>query len=209
MRFAFRTLLLCWVGLLAVRLAPGQDETGPPVNPFGPRAAAREDAREGLLELSDGQELRGGLYLTRGARLQLLDPKTKQLRQIPWARIRSIEAVVEREWLEREWRFRENANDEKVYTGRTYPARECSYVVTLDDGRELSGRVTALVFLVPQGTDEADAQKFILHERDKGEVGQDLDALVYVRRIDFAAPTDASADSASSAPEPAPEPVEP
>jgi hypothetical protein len=36
--------------------------------------------------------------------------------------IARIDCTVIKEWIERGWRFKENASDEKYYTGRTYPA---------------------------------------------------------------------------------------
>lgn len=153
-----------------------------PVNPFG-KKAAREDARPGYVELSDGSVKPGSLYLTRDARLRLYDDSLKRQRDVPLSAVKKIEATVEKEWLEKEWRFKEAANDEKVFTGRTYPAREYQYAITLNDGRTITGPLAAIFYV--QTESEREPLRFLLHKRDKGELDQSLSQLLYVRRIEL------------------------
>ena len=95
------------------------------------RLGEREDALPGFIELSDGSIHFGRVYMTRDKRFKIYDSKLQRQREIPLAKIRQIECKVDKEWEEREWRFKELAKDEKLYTGRSYPAREYSCVVTL------------------------------------------------------------------------------
>ncbi len=159
----------------------GQDPAE--LNPFEPaaKAQARDDSLPGYVELSDGAIRLGRVYLTRDARLKIYDAKTERQREVPLAAIRKVEGTVEREWLEPEWRFKENANDEKVFTGRSYPSREYIHTITLRDGRTLRGPMSALVYVAPEGGGEA--EKYVLHKRDKGPAGMALGGLVYVRVI--------------------------
>jgi hypothetical protein len=176
---------------LALVLAAGLALAGvgaqdpPELNPFGPVAGAgaaeRKDAVPGYLELSDGSIRPGQVYLTRDARLRIFDARTERQREVPLAVVRRLDCTVQREWLEPEWRFKENANDEKVLTGRSYPAREYLHVLTLNDGRTLRGPLSALVYVVPETGGEP--EKFVLHKRDKGPAGTTLESLVYVRSI--------------------------
>jgi len=175
-------VILASLGAGLAPAASGQDDP-PELNPFGPstKVGAREDAVPGYVELSDGTIRPGRIYLTRDARLKIFDAKTERQREVPLKSIRRLDGTVEREWLEPEWRFKENANDEKVFTGRSYPAREYVHVITLRDGRTLRGPISALVYVAPETGGEP--EKFLLHKRDKGPAGTTLKSLVYVRSI--------------------------
>ena len=52
-----------------------------------------------------------------------------------------------REWVEKQWKFKETASDEKMYTGHSYPAREYAFKVTLRDGRMLTGPLSAIIYV--------------------------------------------------------------
>ncbi|MHB1556143.1 MAG: hypothetical protein ACYC61_01555 [Isosphaeraceae bacterium] len=175
-----------WIAAIAgLALAPGVRAQEPPaLNPFGEpaeRNQRRDDAVPGYLELSDGSLHPGLVFLTRETRLKILDDERKAFREVPLKVIRRIDGIVVREWNEREWRFRENASDEKVYTGRTYPAREYTHKITLQDGRTIRGPLSGIVYVQPEAGAEPD--RFLLHTRDKGEPGTSLKSLVYVRSI--------------------------
>jgi hypothetical protein len=185
-----RAFLMLAVVAFGSPLVRARDEP-PALNPFGPDAPAvgrRDDARPGVVELSDGSKIAGAVYLTRDARLEIFDSDQKRKRPVPLSAVARIDAVVLREWTEREWRFAENASDAKVYTGRSYPAREVAYTLTLNDGRTIRGPLAALVYVRPEG---AEPRRLILHQRDKGPVGTNLKSLVYVRSIRLGAATEA------------------
>lgn len=187
----FLTTLLVGLAFAQTRT---QAQDPPALNPFGPSAPTvgqRDDARLGTVTLSDDSKLIGDVYLTRDARLEIEDQEQKRKRSVPLEVVNRIDAIVLREWVEREWRFSENASDTKVYTGRTYPAREVAYKLTLRDGRTIQGDLAALVYLRAEGEKP---RKFILHKRDKGVVGADLKSLIYVKSITFEKP-DAETDS--------------
>jgi hypothetical protein len=176
-----RLVWLLGVGLLVAACPAVSGDEPPAIDPFGPRPQIRADAVPGCLELSDGTRRAGRLYLTRDARLKIFDAKAKSYREVPLTAIRRIDCKVEKEWLEKEWRFKESANDEKVYTGRSYPAREYLHTITLRDGRTIQGPLAAIVYL----QDEAGGEpvRYLLHKRDKGPVGTSLASLCYVRSI--------------------------
>ena len=86
---------------------------------------------------------------------------------------------MKREWMEREWRFKETTSDEKVYTGRSYPAREYLHTITLADGRKITGPLSTIVYVQPRQTGPAEtgqdrpppeAERFLLNKRNKGEL---------------------------------------
>ncbi len=171
---------LALVGALAW-VVRGQE----PLNPFGSTANPREDAVPGVLEMSDGSVHAGQIYLTRDARLKLYDDTVKAQREVPLRAVRRIDCTVLREWDEKEWRFKENAADEKFFTGRTYPAREYAYTITLANSKTIRGPLSAIVYVQAEGADEAD--RFLLHKRDKGDPGTTLVSLLYVRSIQLGA----------------------
>lgn len=160
----------------------------PVINPFGRASSVREDAVPGYVELSDGSVHPGQIYLTRDKRLQVYDEKLQHQREIPLTAVKQVECVIKKEWMEKQWKFKEAANDEKMYTGRTYPAREYLHKVTLEDGRTITGPASGIVYVQPpeQASAEpsnAEARRFVLHKRDKGELDAQLPSLVYVRWV--------------------------
>ncbi len=172
-------LLACILAVLPVAARSAADDP-PAIDPFGRKAAVREDAVPGYIELSDGTILPGHIYATRDTRLKIYDQQQERQREVPWNKIRQIQCDVDKEWMEDEWRFRENANDEKVFTGRRYPARIHVHTVTLADGTSIRGALSSVIYLQRAG--EA-TRKFELHKRAKGKVGDRLESLVYVRTI--------------------------
>ena len=163
----------------------------PTINPFGRKPSERDDARHGIVKLSDGSTLHGLIYLTRGKRFQVYDQHLQRQREIPLRAIQKVECSIKREWLEKEWRFKEGANDEKIYTGRSYPAREYLHTITLGDGRTITGPLSAIVYVQPKKNSANESppslppKRFLLSKRNKGDAGQDLKALVYVKRIEL------------------------
>ena len=166
----------------------------PTIDPFGQAPAAREDGIPGYIELSDGTIRPGLIYLTRDMRLKVYDEQLQRQREAPLQAVKQIECNVKREWMEKEWRFKETTSDEKVYTGRSYPSREYVHTITLNDGRTIAGPLSAIVYVQPQdnappppGEHRAPpkAEQYLLNKRNKGDPGQDLESLVYVKRIKF------------------------
>jgi len=185
---------LAWLLAGAGRLASQAAEEEPPVvNPFGPRPIDREDAVPGYVETSDGKVYPGLIYMTRDKRLKLYDDQLQRQREIPLRVVKQIDCQVKKEWMEKEWRFKELALDEKMYTGREYPAREYLHTITLQDGRQITGPLAEIIYVKPYmpkpepGSKtyqpEAEPMRFILYKRHKGEIGQSLKSLVYVKSI--------------------------
>ena len=128
------------LGLLLAGVAAAGAAEPPAINPFGKAPSEREDAVPGYVELSDGSIHPGMIYLTRDKRLQIYDEQLQRQREVPLQAVKQIECSVKREWMEREWRFKETTSDEKVYTGRSYPAREYLHTITLKTAGRSPGR---------------------------------------------------------------------
>ena len=164
----------------------------PALNPFGPVRTERDDAVPGYLEMSDGKMIVGNIYMTRDKRLKIYDEGTKRQREIPLRVVKQIECKVLKEWMEKEWRFKELALNEKYYTGRQYPSRECEYTITLRDGRTITGPLAELFYVQPYVYDVGEsrshrpgvkAEKHLVHKRQKGDPGTTLQDLTYVKLI--------------------------
>jgi hypothetical protein len=159
-----------------------EEATSQPANPFADTPQSRRDLMPGYIELSDGRLLPGRIYTTRDKPWSVYDAKTKTFRRIPPVVVRRIEAEMIWERDTPQWRWKEGGSDEKVYTGRTYPARKIEYTFTLINGMKISGTVQQPIY-VRHG--DGEAARMILHERQKGALGQTLEDLVYVRRVEL------------------------
>jgi len=193
-----RMRLPALAGLLGVLAAIGWSLASaaagepPAIKPFGTPSTEREDAVPGYVELSDGSIHCGQLYLTRDKSLQVMDEKMQRQRDVPLRVVKQIDCQVKKEWLEKEWKFKELAKDEKMYTGRSYPAREYTHTITLNDGRTIEGELSGIIYAQPPTykttqrdtyRPQADPQRFLLHKRDKGEMGTELKSLIYVKLV--------------------------
>jgi len=180
--------IIAWASAILAAAEP------PAINPFGQKSMEREDVVRGYIELSDGSILFGRIYLTRDQRLKIFDEQLQRQREIPLQVVKQIECDVKREWMEKEWRFKETTSDEKIYTGRSYPVREYIHTITLNDGRTITGPLSAILYVQPQYYDppppdghrsKPKEERWILNKRNKGEIGEDLKSLIYVKRVEL------------------------
>jgi hypothetical protein len=145
-------------------------------------ASRRKDAVPGYVELSSGLKIPGKIYTTRAKRLKIYNLKRERYEYVPVPALTSMEVAVEWERMDKEWRFKEAGNPEKVYTGREYPVRSLAWTLTLRNGHQIHGHVLGQPLYVEHN---GKAEPFILHQRDKGPVGRRLADLVYIRRVEF------------------------
>lgn len=144
---------------------------------------ANEEPRTGTITLSDGIKLTGQITTTADKPLRVYDENEKQYIDVPFDKIALIKAEVVWERDEKEWQFKLSGSDEKVYSGKSYPARETRYTITRLDGTKVSGAIDAPIYF-KQGDQR---RTLVLHKRDKGEVGRTLKQLIYVQSVEFEA----------------------
>ncbi len=158
-------------------------ENTPATQPLAPatQPAAREDALPGALELSDGKIIGGYLYTTEGKDWELYVEQDKVIRRIPFLAVLSIAAKVEEEKMELEWRWKEMGTPEKVYTGRSYPTRRTTWIFKLIDGATVTGTIKGQPLWIDSGGKTLGP--LVLGERSKGEMGQKLGDLIYVKYL--------------------------
>jgi hypothetical protein len=166
----------------AVAATSQPSEQAPPISPLVAKNQTDPDQRHGTITLSDGSTVAGTIGTTVGKPLRTWDDTAGEYRDMPMRLVKSIKAQVLWERDEPEWRFKESGSDVKVNTGKTYPARQTTYVLTLTSGKTIKGSIVAPLYTRDQQGNE---QTFILHKRDKGNVGQTLKDLVYVSEVEF------------------------
>ncbi|HEV8605015.1 MAG TPA: hypothetical protein VGQ99_06595 [Tepidisphaeraceae bacterium] len=158
---------------------PSTHPSSAPISPFVEKS--NPESRRGVLILNTGEKISGQIWTTREKPLRLWDEKDKEYRDIPLAAIKSLEAIIVWERDEKEWHFKEGGSDIKEFSGKTYPARELQYRLTLQNGQTLTGGLVARVYI-----STADKSlTFILNKRQKGDVGKALKDLIYVKRVEF------------------------
>lgn len=158
---------------------PGESSA---VNPFTAKSGFdREDAIPGVMELSDGRQIAGGVYGTREKPYAVWVEKEKRWRRIPLISVLSIRAVVIGERMELEWRWKEMGAPERVYTGRKYPWRRFLWKFHLIDGSYIQGAVKGQPIWVE--TPGKTIGPWLLPERSKGPIGTTLKDLVFVKQV--------------------------
>ena len=153
-------------------------------SPFatGKQAVHRKDAVPGYIELSDGVKRPGRIYTTRAKRLKIYNLKRKIYEFVPVPACKQIDVILEWERMDRQWRFKEAGNPEKVYTGRAYPVRMLAWRLTLRNDHQIVGHILGQPLYA---TRDGKAERFLLHKRDKGPLGAKLEDLIYIRRVVF------------------------
>ncbi len=173
-----------WLG----RAAPADaNDAGVAVDPdrAGPGGgvrSARPDALDGAVVLSDGNVLAGSVYGTPESPWRVYVEARRRWRRVPHLAVSHIEAVVVREEMELEWRWKAMGEPERVYTGRSFPVRRLLWRFVLIDGTSITGAVKGQPLWV-RDADGGTHGPMVLGERTKGEVGQSLAELVYVRKV--------------------------
>ncbi len=69
----------------------------------------------------------------------------------------------------------------EVFHRPVLPRAEYTHKITLQSGQSIAGTLSAIVYV--QAAPSKDPERYLLHTRDKGNLGTDLKALVYVRSI--------------------------
>jgi hypothetical protein len=151
------------------------------------KSDADDQSREGTITLSDGTKIHGKIATTQDKPVRIWVEKEKDYEDVPFDQIASAEVEVLWERDEKEWNFKETGSDIKVYSGRTYPARQTQYTFTLTDGTVIKGDVVCPLYVTTDDGKGADGKSrtYVLYKRDKGEIGQTLKDRPYVKSLTF------------------------
>jgi hypothetical protein len=143
-------------------------------------SASWVQARQGVIQFSDGNTIEGNITLTPGKQFQFLDGKGQKAFGLE--RLREIRFVPEEETMERKWRFPDAGQARKEFTGQPYPIRHLRATVVLADNTPIQGHLFTTVLYVEGATE---TRKVILFAKQRGEEGTTLQALVYPALIRF------------------------
>jgi len=155
----------------------------PAADPFGTQGGvARKDAVPGYVELSTALKVPGWIYTTRAARIKIYNLRREVYEYVPVPALKRIDTTVQWERMDKEWRFKEAGNPEKIYSGREYPVRKAAYTLTLRNDHKIYGHILGAPLYVDHN---GKAERFILHDRDKGPMGSPLADLKYIKRVEF------------------------
>jgi len=158
------------------------------------KQATPEESKHGEIALSDGRIARGEVFLRGSRQIKIFDKEKERYRYVPLKAIRRIDIDIIKEVKEDEWRWLEAANDVKVRTGRFYWWHQYDTTLTLTKGKPITGAVRGPIYI---RTDK-EVERFILHDRNKGELNADLAELVFVKWIDLEAGRKSTSRPASS-----------
>jgi len=149
---------------------------------FGARPlAAGVDWRPAVVELSDGTAIVGEVYIPQGV-LRIYNEAQQRYYNVKLTAMKRLETVVEQEYMDKKWLWREDGRDEKVYTGEVYPVRKFRTRVTFHDDGVLEGHIIGRTLYVRSG---GERQRLALVRKMEGKVGEELGDLVYVSSVTF------------------------
>jgi len=143
-------------------------------------SATRPDALPGVIEISDGRQLPGWMYTTRGRDLEVWVESEKRWRRVPLLSILSLTAVVIEQEMVQQWRWKEMGQPERVYTGKQFPAMRFLWKVHLIDDSYVVGAIRGQPLWV--SLNGQSYGPFVLYDRAKGDLGQELAEIVYIRQ---------------------------
>ena len=166
----------------------------------GAECATPRDAVEGTVVLSTGETISGKVFLTRGKRLRVYDDAQQCYRDFKLKKFSRLAINVKRQRMEREWRFKEEGNPEKVYTGRQYPRLDFTLTATLKNGRNLTSNIARGQPLYVQPV-KGKRRRFLIQPHLQGKPEQTPGHLVYMKEVVFqklgTAPKDKTRDAAA------------
>jgi hypothetical protein len=145
-------------------------------------AAGKRVWRPAVVKLSDGTTITGRVHFTQNS-LNIFNEKQERRYDVPLTDMQRLDTLIERQYMDEKWIFREDGRDEKVYTGEKYPIRRLSHRATFGGGKTLTGKIHGRAVYVK--TEDGAMQRFALKRKLEGEVGDTLDDLVYVKSIVF------------------------
>jgi hypothetical protein len=144
--------------------------------------AFAEDAPDAAkVTFSNGETAAGDFSFTPGRKLEIFDLNRKKRISVAAEEIARISVGVEEEKMESGWMFREEGLKDKIKLPFKYPLRQLFTDVTLLTGAVVHGHCNGTFYLEKDG----DSKRYVLYTNQKGENGQTLEDIVYVREVAF------------------------
>jgi len=145
--------------------------------------AALATPRNATVTLSNGEVIAGKVSITPGSQIRLYVGE-KQVRNFGLEGLARIEFEAEVEKMQHKYVKGEIGRgiDPIIALEQSYPLREFLVHAEMRDGARLSGAFGTVVFYVQAG---GGTQKYVVMRKQTGKVGQKLEDIVYIRKIEF------------------------
>ncbi len=137
--------------------------------------------RDATVRLSDGTTIEGKVTIPQGT-LKIYNQAQQRYYNVPLSDMKEFRTVVEEQYMDKKWFFREDGRDEKVYTGELYPVRKFRMKVTFHDGHAIEGHIIGRTLFVESG---GERRRLALVRKMEGKVGEALEDLIYVESVTF------------------------
>ncbi len=133
------------------------------------------------IEMSDGKTLNGELAILGSRPLTMIPDGSSYERKILLEDIISISQIIEKQEMNRPWKYKEDGKVDKIYFDGTYPFMNFGTEVLLTNGHTVRGHIISLPFRF-KGEGQ---KKIFLNKQEKGEIGQTMSDIVYPVKITF------------------------
>ena len=128
---------------------------------------------------SNGEKAEGEFSFTQGKKLDIFDINKKKRFSVAADEIVHISVSVEEERMEQGWMFREEGLKDKIKLAFFYPLRQLFTDISLASGAVLHGHCNGVFYLEKDG----DSKRYLLVANQKGEKGQTLTDIPYIKEI--------------------------
>ena len=155
---------------------------GEPESPIKQDRPKSDHQRWGYLVMSTDLRIDGLVWTTATKPIRIFDRKKSGFRDVKWKKVQRIQQSPDKDWLEREWRWKEGGNDVKVYTDRYYRAAKFRTIITLKTGEKIVGDAVAPIFAATKKK----LYRLELHKRFKSAkpaTKKELKPLLYIREL--------------------------
>lgn len=143
--------------------------------------ASAEEWHKADIEMSDGKMLSGELAILGSRPLTMIPAGSSYERKILLDDIISISQIIEKQEMNKPWKYKEDGKVDKIYFEGTYPFMNFGTEVLLTSGQIARGHIISLPFRFKgEGP-----KKIFLNKQEKGEVGQTMSDLIYPVKITF------------------------
>jgi hypothetical protein len=150
----------------------------------GDLPTAPKRARAAVLALSSGKTIKGPVWTTLATPLRVYQDASKTYKDVDLDLVARLDVVVDEAVMEDDWRWLKEGSDQKIYSGKKYPNVTLHYRLTLQNGQVVEGPVVAPMFVL----DGAKLLNLALYKKKKGELGQTLQDIVYIKSAVLGAP---------------------
>lgn len=142
---------------------------------------AEDNADLAQVAYSSGDKAEGEFSFTQGKKLDIFDINKKKRFSVAADEIVHVSVSVEEERMEQGWMFREEGLKDKIKLAFFYPLRQLFTDITLNTGAVLHGHCNGVFYLEKDG----DSKRYLLVANQKGEKGQTLNDIPFIKEIAF------------------------